>query len=688
MVAKVVASEIVNKVTTEGINESIYKLRRLEGQLNKVKKALNKTAMGFKDQSKYVETSTKKVESVLRKSNDRIKRASSSGDYMDVFSPTMKNKAKRKDYEDFWKDALKTQDKAQKDSLVSQQKAAKKGAMIESARIKQAVGDITRKSGSGRAKDSIFAQMLRDEEKSGRRKGIDKSGIIRDRAAESKRIMGGGKMDPAMVKNYQIQMARLANQFRNTDMTARTYNRQMRQINHELRAASRNTSTLSMKFNKLRTSMVAATAAYSGGAAAGDVLGVGQMFQTSQAAMKSFSNDVGKDFQFVQDEAKRLGLDLQTATDGFTKLGVSAQGQLTADETKALFTGLSEYATAVGVDKFRYEKSITALGQILNKNVLMAEEVKSQIGEQLPGSVQIFAKTLGMTTQEFFKAMEAGNLMAKDVLPKVSSSFSEAARRGGALDEMLKSSRVEQNRLTYEFQQFKNLIFTSGFDKAMSNLFKSLSQLLEVAKPLANVLGTSLKIAVTTLLLPMRLITSLILDLSDLLGFKLDGNIIKVATSWATLAASMWAVWKIGSKMKALGGSLFGKMTPAVKSVKNNPKALLKGGPLTGVATAVGGSFLTSHLNDYFGITDKSMTEGKYANLFTGSQSMKSFTQIGKDAAGIGKWYNDPVFRTGTDEGKVIKVESHIMIDGEPIKSIARKEISNDYNTTMANVIE
>jgi tape measure domain-containing protein len=206
---------------------------------------------------------------------------------------------------------------------------------------------------------------------------------------------------------------------------------------------------------------------------------IGQDFEGMRASMLLSSGSAAqatKDLAFVNGEAKRLGLNLKDATDGFTKFQLSAKGKLDRGETRQLFTGFSEFATAAGVDKFRYEKGLQAIQQMMNKGQIMAEELKNQLAEQIPGSLQAFEKALGVTSSELFDMMERGELMAEDVLPKVGLAMAEMAREGGALDAQLASTRVAQGRFTTFAQEGADTIFTNGYSQGFASLLRSLSE--------------------------------------------------------------------------------------------------------------------------------------------------------------------------------------------------------------------
>ena len=62
------------------------------------------------------------------------------------------------------------------------------------------------------------------------------------------------------------------------------------------------------------------------------------------------------------------------------------------------------------------------------------------------GGVNLFADALGMTTKEFMKAMESGQLMSDEVLPKLAIQMKKVANTNGALAEAQQSVNAQQQR--------------------------------------------------------------------------------------------------------------------------------------------------------------------------------------------------------------------------------------------------
>lgn len=282
-------------------------------------------------------------------------------------------------------------------------------------------------------------------------------------------------------------------------MRASTYRAELAAMERQFRSTNSAGMSFADGLKTIRRSMIGLTAAYSAFNGAASIISTGQFFQGMEATMlmvSDTSQEAGEKLKFVQGEAYRLGLDLKVASQGYTQMAVSAKGVISALDTNRLFTGLSEFATASGADPVKYQRAITAIGQMLGKNQIQAEELKGQLSEALPGAMQIFVQAAQkhfkddkIGVPELQELMKNGQLLAKDILPLVAEGFAEAARKGGALDKQLKGNRVAMERMRQSWMVFQNKIFESGFGEQMTETFNNIADLLSENGELAGNIG-------------------------------------------------------------------------------------------------------------------------------------------------------------------------------------------------------
>lgn len=159
--------------------------------------------------------------------------------------------------------------------------------------------------------------------------------------------------------------------------------------------------------------------------------------------------------KFVGTEAKRLSLDLEAAKSAYGQLLASAQGSaLEGEPINQIFSAVGEAAVNKGLDKEGQSRAFLAVQQMISKGKVSAEELRQQLGEVLPGTLQTSARALGLTTQQLDKMLESGQLLATDFFPKFSAQLSaeNATSVSGSANTAQASITRFNNALT-EFQR-------------------------------------------------------------------------------------------------------------------------------------------------------------------------------------------------------------------------------------------
>lgn len=175
----------------------------------------------------------------------------------------------------------------------------------------------------------------------------------------------------------------LVDRFKNSpNMKSSTFRAEVAALESAFKRANASTMNFSEGLRSLRRSIINVTAAYTAFSGAKRIMEAGQFFQTQEATMLMVTKDArkaGEELEFIRNEAYRLGLDLEIATNGFTQMAVNGRKVMDNTQLHELFTGFSEYATAMGVDRVRYQRSIMAIQQMMGKGQIYAEELKQQL---------------------------------------------------------------------------------------------------------------------------------------------------------------------------------------------------------------------------------------------------------------------------------------------------------------------
>lgn len=296
---------------------------------------------------------------------------------------------------------------------------------------------------------------------------------------------------------------------------------------------------------------------------------VGMEFQGMRAAMLASSGSekaAAESFTFIDNLVNEMGLNLKDTTDSYVKFQFAAKGKISNDQMQGLFTSLAQFGVTLKSTPEQMKLAQKAIVQMLSKGTITAEELKQQLGDSMPGAVQVFARALNIGDTELFKLMEQGKLLSSEVLPKVSAELKKSAEAGGAFEKAKLGLQVTKGRFITNAQRSGDKIFSSGFEKGLSKLYKTLSEeLKESGKTLEDTGNIYNKIfkgitvgikAVTPLL---KATIQIISKMADILEFSSKGwsmiteGLGKISPMLPKIAAG---VGLIGLAMKSVVGKV------------------------------------------------------------------------------------------------------------------------------------
>lgn len=295
----------------------------------------------------------------------------------------------------------------------------------------------------------------------------------------------------------QAQTARTASDFRRLNQSIADLNLSYsklivknRQLQKEFKASAFTAKALQDSMRNLARSYVSVFAVVGGAGMAGMVGQELNALRTSLLASTGDAESAASAFEFVKESSLSMGLNLRTATKNFSQMGVAANmAGMNAEQTREIFLGISEASVAFQMSTVDQERAMRAITQMMNKGQIYAEELKQQLGESLPAAVPIAAKAIGVTTQELFKMMEQGQLVASEFLPKFTKELRETVREGGAFAAGLDTSRVAMQRFGSSFQLNILDAFDEGLESGMADFFNRMTAMMEQMQPLASVVG-------------------------------------------------------------------------------------------------------------------------------------------------------------------------------------------------------
>lgn len=255
---------------------------------------------------------------------------------------------------------------------------------------------------------------------------------------------------------------------------------------------------------RLRGEVLSLIAAYGGLYGVINVLGQAvKAYQTLEAA-QSRLNAVfrdnpaqgGQELDFIRRNADRLGISFGQLADEYTKWAAATKGtNLEGDKTRKIFISVAE---AARVNKLSFEDLqgvFRALTQIASKGRVQLEELSGQLGDRLPGALQIMADGLGITTKELLEMTKEGEVTSDSLV-----GFAEELDRryGSALAASLKTTTTALGQMQNAAYQALITFADAGFIEAFTDLIRDLTETMKSADFRAFI--TSLSQAISVLL--------------------------------------------------------------------------------------------------------------------------------------------------------------------------------------------
>ncbi|HHW7502212.1 tape measure protein [Escherichia coli] len=299
--------------------------------------------------------------------------------------------------------------------------------------------------------------------------------------------------NPMLEKYFKSQFYALSSKSKTLGNEA--FNRELAKLNQSLR------ETLS-KFNKttsknnhsenasngldvLATSAIkAGTAIYSFQTALEayrKIMEVGLKKEASQRAAQFVLGDEGakRATEFVKNLANNTGVDQIETLSSFAKFSAGA-GDMNTDQKESLFSNVIGTSRLMGLSTDEINGILKAFEQMASKGKIQAEELRGQLGDRMAGAFQLFARSLGMTTEQLDAAMKNGKVLSKDVLPKVSAEMGRMIDKAGGWEKIINSTQTQLGRLSNSWNNNLALMFDGSqeglvdFTRSLTNLLNSL----------------------------------------------------------------------------------------------------------------------------------------------------------------------------------------------------------------------
>ncbi|HCO6402210.1 tape measure protein [Escherichia coli] len=195
--------------------------------------------------------------------------------------------------------------------------------------------------------------------------------------------------------------------------------------------------------------------------------------------------------KFIQDLTQITGMDTTETQAQFASFGASAKNTMGLEGSEELFKNLTGYSRLMGRSDEQIQRALTAVSQMASKGQVMAEELKGQLSEALPGATQAFAKALGLTEKQLFDKMKNGDVKASDALPKFAKELGSQIDSRGGWKAIQDSTQTMLGNLKNTWNNSLTDIFR-GSENGLQDFTRSLTTLLNSLGGSGKTLGESL----------------------------------------------------------------------------------------------------------------------------------------------------------------------------------------------------
>lgn len=172
--------------------------------------------------------------------------------------------------------------------------------------------------------------------------------------------------------------------------------------------------------------------------------------QRSMTALAGSEAGGKSQLEYLRREADRLGQSFETIADSYKNLfsaGVGAGWSST--EIQNVFSSVLEAGTVLGSSKQQIGGALLALEQMISKGKVSMEELRRQLGNALPGAMQLGAKAMGVTSEQFQEMLKNG-LASEEFVKRFARTLH---------DEYGQKSVIASKSLRAELERLGNAVF-------------------------------------------------------------------------------------------------------------------------------------------------------------------------------------------------------------------------------------
>lgn len=183
-----------------------------------------------------------------------------------------------------------------------------------------------------------------------------------------------------------------------------------------------------------------------------------------------------QEMNFGVQVAKNLKLPIVDLVASYSQLSIAAQGTaLEGQGVRDVFTSFAQAARVNRQSTDELKGSYLALTQIISKGKVSAEELRGQLGDRMPGAMNIMAAAIGVPVAKLSDMMEKGQLTT-DALRYMAAEVSR--RVGPQLAAALDSPQAKMQAFKNSWTELQLTLARSGFLDALATALEKIGNAL------------------------------------------------------------------------------------------------------------------------------------------------------------------------------------------------------------------
>lgn len=192
------------------------------------------------------------------------------------------------------------------------------------------------------------------------------------------------------------------------------------------------------------------------------------------------TDKANQQFAYMTALAQNMGLNVRALIDGYKGFAASAAfAGVSQENINRQMLAFTKAAAALAMSAEDTKLMFNALAQMYSKNKISAEELRQQLGERLPGSMELLAKSMKVPVEALDEMMRKGEIITKDVMPafakEVEMSFALAADKTDTFT-------AAQNRLFTALETTVVRIMEGGIGDSIKWLLDRLAAISDLIK--------------------------------------------------------------------------------------------------------------------------------------------------------------------------------------------------------------